>query len=305
MKDSPIEGRKAREASGLLRRLWSRMRFGEILILQGPPLMGVVFSMGSFSQRTLPPVLIFVSASVLLVAHIWWLNDWSDYRADGMTDKLRRPPLGKDIPRHVLMNLSVGSILVSLGLFLLLSPQTMVIACMIAGLGVVYSFPGIRTKEKAGLSSLSHLVGGALHFLLGYSLFGEVLTPRALLISLFFSLVFAAGHATQEVQDVTRDRISGVRSQAVCFGAGPVFLFACFGFGMAIVYLTTLAVAGVVPNRLAICGLLFPIQALWSVRVMRNGLTESDLHRLRIRYRFLFALVGLNMLSMLLWPSVS
>jgi 4-hydroxybenzoate polyprenyltransferase len=286
---------------GSARALWrplSCIRFGEVILMQGTPWMGIVLSVSKLEPAMIPTLAVFLPAGFLLVAHIWILNDWSDYREDRVAVNNVAQARASKVARATLLRLSLGSLLCSLALFGLLPLQTLIIAGIITVLGFVYSFPGLRSKGVIGLSSLTHFAGGIFHFLLGYSLFGEM-NARALLISLFFALVFTAGHATQEVQDYENDRASGVRTNPVCLGKKPIFLAAFVMFVMAFVYLAYLAVAGIVPVQLGFSALLLPFQAVWTFQVLRGGLTHERLAWLRQRYRAAFALVGLNILSLL------
>ena len=272
------------------------IRFSEVIVMQGPPLMGVVLSVSKPQHAMILPWTLFMAAGFLLVTHIWALNDWADYTTDRIISRKSSPARSSAATRPDLFRISIGSLVASLALFCFLPGKTLILAGAIAGLGFIYSFPGIRAKGSAGLSSLAHFVGGILHFLLGYSLFGD-LDQRAILISLFFALVFTAGHATQEVQDYENDLASGVRTNAVAFGKRSVLLVAFTGFAIALLYLGCLAVAGIVPGRLGLSVLLLPLQAVWTFRVLRSGLTRENLLWLRSRYRMAFGLIGLNILS--------
>jgi 4-hydroxybenzoate polyprenyltransferase len=275
------------------------IRFGEVIVMQGPPLMGAVWSVAKPQHAMISSLVIFMSASFLLVAHIWALNDWSDYTEDRIASRRRSTARSSETTRADLLRLSIGSLAASLAFFGFLPWKTLIIAGAIAALGVIYSFPGIRAKGLPGLSSLAHFIGGILHFLLGYSLFGD-LDRRAFLISLFFALVFTAGHATQEVQDYESDLASGVRTNAVAFGKRAVFLAAFTCFAIAFLYLG-FAVTGIVPARLGFSALLFPLQAAWTFDVLHSGLAREKLVWLRSRYRMAFGLIGLNIISLVIW----
>jgi len=274
------------------------IRFGEVIVMQGTPLMGVVLSVSSPQYAMISPLAVFMSASFLLVAYIWALNDWSDYKEDRIGSRSPSLTRSSETTRADLLRFSIGSLVISLAFFGFLPWKTLIIAGAIAVLGFIYSFPGIRTKGLAGLSSLSHFIGGILHFLLGYSLFGDF-DQRAFLISIFFALVFTAGHATQEVQDYESDLASGVRTNAVAFGKRAVFLAAFACFAIAFLYLGFLAATGIVPARLGFSALLLPLQAVWTLHVLQSGLTREKLAWLRSRYRMAFGLIGLNIMSLL------
>ena len=51
-------------------------------MLQGSPLVGAIFALGPGLPASLGRVALLVAANLCLVAHIFALNDWSNYAAD-------------------------------------------------------------------------------------------------------------------------------------------------------------------------------------------------------------------------------
>ena len=148
-----------------------------------------------------------------------------------------------------------------------------------------------------------HLAGGALHFLLGYSVFSAI-GWKAVMLSSFLTLVFTAGHATQEVQDYEEDRLNGIRTNAVVFGKTAVFIAAFVGFVFAYGDLAWLSLCGVLPSSLWLMAvILFPFHCYWSLNTWRAGLCPNDVRRLRNRYRVLFLLIGIAIASGSIWNS--
>jgi 4-hydroxybenzoate polyprenyltransferase len=283
------------------RRPWALLtciRFREILLLQGPPWMGIVLSTESLDLGKIPAIALFAAASFLLVAHIWSLNDWADERSDRFNPhKAGRTFASKGVSPRQMLTLSLGLLAASLGLFALLSTRTLLIAGAIAFLGTLYSLSNVDGKGTPVLSSVLHFVGGFLHFLLGYCLFSS-LDRHAFLLAPIFALIFAAGHAIQEVQDWEFDSLSGIQTNAVQFGQVPVFLAALVGFSLAYGYLFSLAITNLIPHQLNLLLLvLFPLHLFWSLRTLKAGLTFERLRRLRNRYRALFALIGIGLVS--------
>jgi 4-hydroxybenzoate polyprenyltransferase len=257
-----------------------RIRYREVLILQGPPLMGAALSLRHWTGASLVPVGILFLAGFLLVAHIWSLNDWADLPAERSNS---------------LLALSLSLLMVSMALFSHLGRTTLLIAIGVALLGFVYSHPAINAKGRPLFSSVTHLAGGLLHFLLGYSVFSTI-GLRAVLVATFFTLVFTAGHATQEVQDYEDDRLKGVRTNAVVFGKTAVFIAAFVGFAFAYGDFAWLSLSGILPPCLwLIAAALFPLHCHWSLDAMRSGLGHDRLRRLRNCYRVLFILIGTAM----------
>jgi 4-hydroxybenzoate polyprenyltransferase len=292
--------RAASQRSGLA-TLLKCIRYRDVLILQGAPLMGVAFSMKALTSQAIGDVTLFVVASFLLVAHVFSFNDWAGASTDrNDPNRSQKVFATKDAtPRDVLL-LSVVLLALSLLLFAQLSRRTLLVAIAIATLGVFYSHPRLNGKGTPIISSCPHLVGGVLHFLLGYSLFSPI-DPSGILIGLFFGLTFTAGHLNQEVRDYDGDRLNGVHTNAVAFGKTPAFLAGLVAFTLAYTDLFLLACIGVVPAALAIMPLvLYPLHVVWSVRTLRAGLSFTNVSQFRGRYRMLYGVIGLGILLALL-----
>jgi 4-hydroxybenzoate polyprenyltransferase len=284
-----------------LSSLLSCIRYREVLVLQGPPLMGLAFSIGTITPGRLPAAALFAVASFLLVAHVWSFNDWAGLASD-RNDPNRAGSVfsARGVsPRDILL-LSLGLLALSLLGFSVLSRLTLTFAAAIASLGVLYSHPSINAKGIPLMSSSPHLIGGLLHFLLGYSLFGGV-DRRGILIALFFALTFTAGHLNQEVRDYESDRGNGLRTNAVAFGRRPAFLAGLAIFTLAYGDLFFLAYAGLVAPALGALPLaLYPIHLAWSLIVLREGLTFERVRRFQSGYRALYAAIGFAMVAALL-----
>lgn len=282
-------------------RLLSCIRYREVLVLQGTPVMGSVLALGEPTLAKVGLVAVFVLANCCLVAHMWSLNDWADRHTDAADDNKRRAVFTrKGVTPRALLALSLALLCASLALFAWLASATFWIAVGLALLSVVYSLPGLRAKSVAGLSSFAHLAGGFLHFLLGYALFG-LIDPNALWIAVVFAVIFTAGHGVQEVQDHDADRRAGLRTNAVVFGKGTVFVASLAAFLFVYAYLCYLAAVGLVPARLGLPALVLAVvHVYWAGRSWQAGLTFKSVRRYRGRYRLLFANLGLGVFSVLI-----
>jgi 1,4-dihydroxy-2-naphthoate octaprenyltransferase len=165
----------------------------------------------------------------------------------------------------------------------------------IAVLSLLYSLAPRLGKSTPIAASLNHLVGGGLHFLLGYTLLSAV-DARGVALSIFFGLVFAAGHLNQEVRDHEFDLANGIATSAVAFGCRRGFLASFCLFSAAYLLIVALAALGVLPKLMLLSAIAWLLQARWSLQALRRGLGFETAVWMQRRYRLLFALVGLAML---------
>ncbi|HEX9986047.1 MAG TPA: UbiA family prenyltransferase [Thermoanaerobaculia bacterium] len=273
------------------------LRPQDILALQGPPLLGAAFAIGRPSAQDLGPLAILIIANVLLVTHIFMLNDWSGLTADfADPNKAARVFTARGVGRREMGVLTASLLVVSLLLFSRLGVVALGLSFAVAGLSALYSLPRFNWKGIPLLNSAAHLAGGILHFLLGYSL-ARPLDGRGLAMAAFFAVVFAAGHLTQEVRDHQGDTVNGIRTNAVVFGPHRVFAASLVLFAMAQVLLAGLALQGILPRSLVVLVALFALQLHWSVQTLREGLTYSSVSRLQTRYRVLYAVIGAAMVA--------
>jgi 4-hydroxybenzoate polyprenyltransferase len=280
----------------------SCIRYQDVLVLQGSPLLGAAFALGPITAETIVRGLAFALGSFLLVAHIFSFNDWAGTTADSKDpNKSASVFTTRGVGRRSVLLLSAGLLVAALLIFLLFPRRTLVLAVAIAALGIFYSHPATNAKGIPIASSCPHLLGGLLHFLLGYSLFRPI-DRRGALIALFFALTFTAGHLNQEVRDHDSDRLNGLRTNAVGFGPTPAFLAGLLLFTLAYADLGYLAYSGLVAPVLGLLPLvLYPMHVAWSLSTLRAGLTFESVSRFQSRYRTLYALIGLTMVVTLLY----
>jgi 4-hydroxybenzoate polyprenyltransferase len=276
-------------------RYLSCLRPQDILVLQGTPLLGAAFAIRHPGVQHLAPLATLMAANLFLVAHIFMLNDWSGMTTDlADPNKAARVFTARGIGQREMGALAAGLLGLSLFLFSRLGPITLGLSLAIAALSALYSLPRFHWKGVPLLNSATHLAGGILHFLLGYSV-GRAVDPRGIAIATFFALIFAAGHLTQEVRDHQSDAMNGIRTNAVVFGDRRTFAASLVLFTVSQILLVLLALRGLVPPILAAVVALYPLQLFWSFETLGEGLTYTSVSRLQVRYRELYAVVGLAM----------
>jgi 4-hydroxybenzoate polyprenyltransferase len=275
------------------------LRIPEIALLQGSALLGAAFRFRHLTVEHVAPLAILALANVLLVAHVFVINDWANLTTDGV-DPARAPSLftARGVAPREMRGLAAGLLVLSLLLFGSLGPSVLAVAVGIAVLSAFYSLPPFNWKGRPLLSSAAHLAGGILHFLLGYSLAGAI-DFRGVAIGLFFGLTFAAGHLTQELRDYQADVLNTIRTNAAIFGPRRTMIASLALFTLSQLLLLVLAVRGTVPRALAWTMLLYPLHLRWSLQALADALTPRSITRLQSRYRALYAAIGLAMLASL------
>lgn len=281
-------------------RLLSCIRFDEVLVLQGAPLLGVIFAMDRLTSHTAVTLLLLAAGNSLLVAHVFLLNDWSGVEHD-LHDPSRSSGvfLNRGIRRAEIGGLLLVLLMLSLWTLGRLGAATLMIGMMIAVASALYSLPHLYMKGVPLVNSLLHFGSGVLHFLLGYS----ALRPpdaRGWEIGLFFATIFSAGHLTQEVRDVEADSRNGIQTNAVRFGKEKSFVAGFALFTCANALLVALAMNGAVPQVLAWVAALYPLHLYWTRQAWRAGLTSQSVRRLQARYRWLYAGIGVAMVTAVL-----
>jgi 4-hydroxybenzoate polyprenyltransferase len=287
------------EAKASALRYLSCLRPQDILVLQGSPLLGAAFAIRHPGVQDIAPLATLMAANVLLVSHIFMLNDWSGLTTDlADANKAARVFTARGVGRREMGVLTAGLLVLSLLLFSRLGPITLGLSLGIAALSALYSLPRFSWKGRPLLNSMAHLAGGVLHFLLGYSL-GHTIDSRGVAIATFFALIFAAGHLTQETRDYQGDAVNGIRTNAVNFGPRRTFAASLVLFTLAHALLLLLALQRLLPLPLAALAALYPVQLYWSNETLKEGLTYASVSRLQARYRVLYAVIGLAMVAAL------
>ncbi|PYK32290.1 MAG: hypothetical protein DME57_00435 [Verrucomicrobia bacterium] len=276
------------------RALLRHIRFDEVFVLQGAPLMGAAFSIGAITAANLQTLGVFLAGSILLVAHVFTLNDWAD-----IAHGLKAPdPLVSSLR---LFWFSIFLLIASLLVFTFISPRVVLLGAIVAALGFLYSHPKLNFKGTPIASSFPHLVGGVFHFLLGYAVFSAI-DSRGILIALFFALTFTAGHLNHEVRDFELDSKTNARTNAVAFGKRRAFVAGLIVFTLAYLCLFVLGLLRFVPRALAFLAIIFYLLHLfWSLRALRRDLDSQIVDRFQIQYRALYAIIGIAMLASLFY----
>ena len=269
----------------------------EVLALQASPLLGCVLGGFRLERYSVVRLGLLLLGSLALTAHIFVFNDWAGQSSD-VCDPRRAALVftSRGISSGQVARVATALLIFANVAFACVGTPAILLGAAIATLSVLYSLSPSFGKSTPIAASINHLVGGALHFLLGYTLF-HALDAKGLAISLFFGLVFAGGHLNQEVRDYEGDLLNGIRTSAVVFGCRRTFVASLFTFTAAYAILGDLAALGILPRLLLWTTVLWLLHVAWSLRALRHGLGFETAVWMQRRYRFLFACIGIAMLA--------
>jgi 4-hydroxybenzoate polyprenyltransferase len=269
----------------------------EVLALQASPILGISLSNYSLETSGLIRPVLLLFGSLSLTAHIFFINDLAGHCTDIRDPRRTKQVFAeRGLSKLQVLHVATAPLILAIVAFAAVGGPALLLGAAIAILGLLYSWSPSFGKGTPIMSSINHLLGGALHFLLGYTL-SRPFNSNGLLIGLFFGLVFAGGHLNQEVRDYEGDLLNGIRTNAVVFGCRRTFLASLLVFTAAYGLLTSLAALGILPSFLLWSAVLWPLHVVWSLQALKRGLGFETATWMQQRYRLLFALIGLAMLA--------
>ena len=269
----------------------------EVFALQASPILGSFLGGFSLERRGVIRLGLLLLGSLALTAHVFVFNDWAGHSSD-IRDPRRATLVfaRRGISRRQVARVAIALLIFANVAFAAVGSPAILLGAAIAALSLLYSCSPSFGKSTPIVASINHLLGGALHFLLGYTL-SRALDASGLVISLFFGLVFAGGHLNQEVRDYEGDLLNGIRTSAVVFGCRRTFLASLCTFTAAYAILASLAALGILPRLLLWSTIVWPLHVAWSLRALQRGLGFETALWMQRRYRLLFAFIGLAMLA--------
>jgi 4-hydroxybenzoate polyprenyltransferase len=276
-------------------RHFASTRAVEVFALQASPILGSVLGGFRLEGGGLLRLCLLLLGSVSLTAHVFVFNDWAGRGSDISDPRRARVFAHHGISSRQVARLAIALLIIANVAFATVGRPAMLLGAAIAALSLIYSWSPNFGKSVPIAASINHLLGGALHFLLGYTSY-HAPDKRGLVISLFFGLVFAAGHLNQEVRDHEGDLFNGIRTSAVVFGCRRTFIASLVFFTAAYALLVGLAALGILPRLLFLSVVVWLLHVAWSLRALRRGLGFETALWMQRRYRFLFAFIGLVML---------
>lgn len=264
-------------------------RFAEVSILLGFPLIGLFFAFESPSQLLSRPVALFVLAVFFLFTAIYAFNGLAGIGEDAENDRLSDL---KNRKSTFVATLAV-SLSLSLVLFFMIKSALAFFAVVSFLLWCVYSFPKKGFKYRPVLGTLIHFFGQIIHFLMGYAVIKPVDTA-GIAASVYFALLFSAGHINHELIDREADEKTGIMTGAVYFGAKKweIVSFSLFFAAALYIFAASMAVSGMIVYTypFVAAGLIHTVYKLIS---FRKPPKQAKFLAERSFYRILYFVAGI------------
>lgn len=179
---------------------------------------------------------------------------------------------------------------ISATLLYFINPSLFIYYIAIQILWVTYSFPILGLKNIPLAGTALHLATQLLHFMLVYAAFAPV-TGYALLLSLYFALLFAAGHLHHEVIDYEADKGAGARTAAVVWGISRMSAVSFALFAFTALYIAVMFIFGIFENAFYLIMFnTFIIQAIFYIGMRKSFVLNPQK---RIQYRNIYRLLYL------------
>jgi 4-hydroxybenzoate polyprenyltransferase len=288
----PGRGACAR-ARGLVVRYLRALRSGEVVLMSGFAVAGLVFGVDAPGCALLARAAIFLSSILMLFSSIYVFNAWADRDRDRHNARLDALAQISGRSQLVLMGFFGGF---ALSLLSVLGWQQALAGTVSLALWLAYSWPRIGLKGVPFAGTAVHFVTQTLHFLMGYSVAAEPGT-EAVALAMFFALLFSAGHLVHEAIDHEADKVAGFRTASAVFGrrtaVGVSLALFCVagGYWTALWSDGTVVVAEWLPFALA-----FLVQGVGVLFLLRCGLRRTSLLDFRTLYRIGYLVAGITVM---------
>jgi len=264
-------------------------RFAEISILLGFPLIGLFFAFESLPQLLSIPVILFVVAIFLLFTAIYAFNGLAGIGEDGENTRLSDL---KNRKSTFIATLAV-SLSLSLLFFFMIKFALAVFAVVSFLLWCLYSFPKKGFKYRPVLGTLIHFFGQIIHFLMGYAVIKPI-DSAGFAASVYFALLFSAGHINHELIDRDADEKTGIMTGAVYFGAKKweIVSFCLFFAATLYIFAASMAISGMIVYTYPFiaAGL---IHTIYKIISFKRTPDQSKFLAERNFYRILYFIAGI------------
>lgn len=251
--------------------------------------IGLPFSVSPFQTIAVSALIVYILGSFAFVLSVYSFNAWAGYPKDQQNPRLQGI---LQVSRSFHLSLSLSLLCLVLGLYYYTLPILPLLALPTWCLWAMYSSGKPRLVRRPFVGTFIHFVAQLVHFQLAYQALGSF-DKTSVLISVYFSLLFSAGHFYHEVIDYAADHSSGKVTGAVSFGMRLILRLSDIFFTLAILYWFVLWQLGFIHTyQFSPFAVAYGLQVLTYVAMFRGRFTGSRTFSYQTAYRVYYLLAG-------------
>lgn len=258
-----------------------KYRVTEVILMTGLCMIGFFIGLDSISfQKTVKTFIVFTTVYFLFQS-VYFLNSFWGAKNDCKNKRLISF-LKNDLNRLLL--LTIVTLLISLSFSWYLGKDIFILSFICFFIWSFYSLPYYGGKERPVIGTFCHFIAQIIHFHIGYLCTSQV-SISSISISIYFALIFSAGHLWHEIIDYEADKMSCISTNAVFFGIKKTINAFFIINTISLVYLLYISIAGYLTS-LTFYSLLGAGTVQLTIGLF--FITKSNIMLKRIQYRSIY-----------------
>jgi len=269
----------------MLKKYLHALRVPEVVIMTGFFMIGGLFAVDNLAWSHMADFFLAFIMCFFLVLSIYEYNAYAGSEHDKQNKRLKKILFFK--PSSFLYFYLLFFIL-SLSVSFFLNQKLWLFILLTQVLWFLYSRPENGFKTTPYVGSILHFLAQVLHFNMIWFIF-KPLSFESLLISLFFSFLFSAGHIHHELIDYDSDVAQNLHTGASKMGFRMASHISFFLFILAHFYLSALFALGIIESSvfiIFISGFCFQLLSLLIIKPY-NRKNSYNMLRYRSTYRII------------------
>lgn len=260
-------------------------------------LIGYVFTQPHISVRSLPNIILLVFSFYLLIQSIYLLNSYFGKKHDTKNKRFVGITIINKKTELKFILFSILLLVITLTINLLNGWNGWYLMLINYALWIFYGSPLINFKSNFLMGSFIHFVSGVINFLIGYAV-GSEITYTGVAISIYFSLLFVAGHMHHMVIDYEADKNAELKTLPSIIGIKKTSLLSITFILTASIYFVILSLFKIIPIIYTIPVILSCIIHSILYSNVKDNLQNFEC---RIRYRTKYRIVHAFSLIILIY----
>ena len=258
--------------------------------------IGYVFTQPQISVHTLPNIIFLIFSFYLLIQSIYLLNSYFGKKHDKKNKRFTGITIVNKQAELKFILFSILLLIITLTINILNDWNGWYLIVINYILWILYGLPLINFKSNFLMGSFIHFISGIINFLIGYSA-GSEITCAGLAISVYFSLLFVAGHMHHMVIDYEADKDAKLQTLPSIIGITKTSQLSIAFILIASLYFVTLSFFNIVLITSTIPVILSCLVHLILYITVKDKLQNFDD---RIRYRTNYRIIHAFSLSCLI-----